>query len=353
MFEIVMRKQHNTLGFTIRKEDESPLGYYVRSIKCEPALSDGRIRVGDRLHSVNGVPLAPLPYEQAILFIRSVSETVWLRLYRGHPPPLLTLPSSPSSPTALLRQQPCYDRRSTATVIDHRHRTLRTGNRKQRSASFSETGAAPKRQLPQSGDTVRSRLLVRCNTEQNLVATNEEEDERLLVVPSSSSSSPSHPLSVALSLLPSTDVSYEIITVELQKGWNSRYGFSLRTEPDPVRTVISEIHPGSLAARDGRLRVGDVLLMINNESLGTRSTAQLIELLRILSGATIITVLRHPPSVPLPPSTVTEVPLQQHEQHRQPDGSCSLSFLHENGGVGWAQHSTKQEALLVHPSSTR
>ncbi|ETN64542.1 hypothetical protein AND_003715 [Anopheles darlingi] len=297
MFEIVMRKQHNTLGFTIRKEDESPLGYYIRSIKCEPALSDGRLRVGDRLHSVNGIPLAPLPYEQAILFIRSVTETVRLQLYRGPPPPVLATCCGPPHRTA---------------TIDHRRRLRRL--RKQRSASLSESVNQP----PRSGDIAATPTrLVRSNTEQNLA--------RLLVVRPAALPSAS---AVLLPLLPSGDVGYEIITVELHKGWNSRYGFSLRTEPDPMRTVISEIHSGSLASRDGRLRVGDVLLMINDEPLGTRSTAELIELLRILSGATIITVLRLHPSL-LPPSTVTLVPLVQ-EQQQQPAGLCSLSYLHES-----------------------
>ncbi|XP_049548655.1 inaD-like protein [Anopheles darlingi] len=327
MFEIVMRKQHNTLGFTIRKEDESPLGYYIRSIKCEPALSDGRLRVGDRLHSVNGIPLAPLPYEQAILFIRSVTETVRLQLYRGPPPPVLATCCGPPHRTA---------------TIDHRRRLRRL--RKQRSASLSESVNQP----PRSGDIAATPTrLVRSNTEQNLAVTTtaengekekekegEEEqplptrlpsDERLLVVRPAALPSAS---AVLLPLLPSGDVGYEIITVELHKGWNSRYGFSLRTEPDPMRTVISEIHSGSLASRDGRLRVGDVLLMINDEPLGTRSTAELIELLRILSGATIITVLRLHPSL-LPPSTVTLVPLVQ-EQQQQPAGLCSLSYLHES-----------------------
>lgn len=48
--------------------------------------------------------------------------------------------------------------------------------------------------------------------------------------------------------------------VELTRGWNSRLGFSL--QPEGNRTVISVVHPDSVAAKDGRLKQGDVLMMV-------------------------------------------------------------------------------------------
>lgn len=49
--------------------------------------------------------------------------------------------------------------------------------------------------------------------------------------------------------------------VELTRGWNSRLGFSL--QPEGNRTVISVVHPDSVAAKDGRLKQGDVLIMVS------------------------------------------------------------------------------------------
>lgn len=51
--------------------------------------------------------------------------------------------------------------------------------------------------------------------------------------------------------------------VELTRGWNSRLGFSLQSEGD--RTVISVVHADSVAAKDGRLKQGDVLLMVSKQ----------------------------------------------------------------------------------------
>lgn len=53
----------------------------------------------------------------------------------------------------------------------------------------------------------------------------------------------------------------QVFMVELTRGWNSRLGFSL--QPEGSRTVISVVHPDSVAAKDGRLRQGDVLLMVS------------------------------------------------------------------------------------------
>lgn len=48
-----MTKVNGSLGFTLRKEDESILGHYVRSLVKEPAISDGRISPGDKIISVS------------------------------------------------------------------------------------------------------------------------------------------------------------------------------------------------------------------------------------------------------------------------------------------------------------
>lgn len=48
-----MIKQQGSLGFTLRKEDESVLGHYVRALVRDPAKTDGRIRPGDKIVAVS------------------------------------------------------------------------------------------------------------------------------------------------------------------------------------------------------------------------------------------------------------------------------------------------------------
>uniref|UniRef100_A0A1L8DKL8 Putative glutamate receptor-interacting protein 1 n=1 Tax=Nyssomyia neivai TaxID=330878 RepID=A0A1L8DKL8_9DIPT len=81
-FEIILVKQQGSLGFTLRKEDESVLGHYVRALVREPATTDGRIKPGDKIMAVNDVPLSHMTHEEAVIFLRQAAETVKLRLYR-------------------------------------------------------------------------------------------------------------------------------------------------------------------------------------------------------------------------------------------------------------------------------
>lgn len=52
-YEITLNKIQGSLGFTLRKEDDSALGHYVRALVREPALTDGRIRAGDKIIAVS------------------------------------------------------------------------------------------------------------------------------------------------------------------------------------------------------------------------------------------------------------------------------------------------------------
>lgn len=56
---------------------------------------------------------------------------------------------------------------------------------------------------------------------------------------------------------------FQIVTVELNRGWNSRLGFSLQSDSNTKSTFISAIYSDSVAARDGRLKIGDQVLMVS------------------------------------------------------------------------------------------
>lgn len=58
-FEITLTKIKGSLGFTLRKEDDSALGHYVRALVREPALTDGRIQAGDKIIAVSVIPAIP------------------------------------------------------------------------------------------------------------------------------------------------------------------------------------------------------------------------------------------------------------------------------------------------------
>lgn len=71
-----MRKLQGSLGFTLRKEDDSALGHYIRALVREPALTDSRIRAGDKIIAVSlkitffSPAYRTIPGKQRIMYAR-------------------------------------------------------------------------------------------------------------------------------------------------------------------------------------------------------------------------------------------------------------------------------------------
>lgn len=98
-FEITMRKMQGSLGFTLRKEDDSALGHYIRALVREPALKDGRIRPGDKIIAVNDKEISEMSHEEAVQFLRQCGDLVKLRLYRdAAQTPIATLSPTETTP---------------------------------------------------------------------------------------------------------------------------------------------------------------------------------------------------------------------------------------------------------------
>lgn len=74
-----------SLGFSLRSdpEDTTALRHSVKALVKEPAISDGRIRPGDKLISANGQECGAMSHTELISFLRSLPDTgVILIFYR-------------------------------------------------------------------------------------------------------------------------------------------------------------------------------------------------------------------------------------------------------------------------------
>jgi len=82
----------------------------------------------------------------------------------------------------------------------------------------------------------------------------------------------------------------QTMQIQLRRGWSSRLGFSLHSTDGGH--VVSQIHPDSVAARDGRLQVGDVLVKVNDVPVKGLSSEEVIDLLRKAKGAITLSIVR-------------------------------------------------------------
>ena len=81
-FTIYIKKVNGSLGFTLRQTDDTVLKHTIKALVKEPAISDGRIRPGDKLLTCNGVDLSNFSHQELITFLRQAPETNCLTLYR-------------------------------------------------------------------------------------------------------------------------------------------------------------------------------------------------------------------------------------------------------------------------------
>ena len=81
-FTINLKKVNGSLGFTLRQTDDTVLKHTIKALVKEPAISDGRIKPGDKLLTCNGVDLSSFSHQELITFLRQCPETNTLTLYR-------------------------------------------------------------------------------------------------------------------------------------------------------------------------------------------------------------------------------------------------------------------------------
>lgn len=453
-FEVTLTKVGGSLGFTLRKQDNSILGHTIRTLVREPALSDGRIRPGDKIISVNSTNMCNLSHEEAIAYLRTCPETVTLKLYRDAMQTPVS-PASPVEPDKILKPKPLR-KEARDMLTDLAMRKQSPGNSLHAGGSTNSPGTPRRRRLqktpsPDIKSVVADRWdsLVRESDETLLGSPTLEKKVSLNSIretdheaspfgdsqtddsvsttvrsrhssaassscsftPSGSESRPKRPSFLDLNTgrscprktqftppheidqsFPSPQGSHyptgdspesappltsahsdtpafshlhqvyhsvnlgaqhphedltmasaashhnlsgldsdgptnqgllkwkgvvftpdsedddsstqhspadspssqkpKLVTLELNRGWNSRLGFSLQQQDD--QTIISAIYADSVAAKDGRLKIGDVVVEVNNTSVVGWDSESVIDLLRKTRGKIFLTVRQEP-----------------------------------------------------------
>ncbi|XP_071604901.1 FERM and PDZ domain-containing protein 2 isoform X3 [Heliangelus exortis] len=240
---VTLTRSENGYGFSVvlNKVDNC---LYVDEILNDPALSDGRLRRGDRIIMVNGIDVTSLPCNEALVLLKS------------SPPDLhLVVDRADSDPHPSIRP-------------DEIPRILTEGangqlgppaEKEKTNISFSNESLNPQEQhlLHQHEKPLEK---TNCGTQQNTPDSPQCKDF--------------------------------IIKIELEKVENGSLGFALVGGRNGRAILIKAISPDSIADLDGRLQVGDILLKVNETYVSGLPRQAVIDLLHKAHGTVQLTVCR-------------------------------------------------------------
>ncbi|KAM7103292.1 LOW QUALITY PROTEIN: FERM and PDZ domain-containing protein 2 [Ciconia maguari] len=368
IFVTLTKSENNGYGFSVvlNKVDNC---LYVDEILNEPALSDGRLRRGDRIIMVNGIDVTSLPCNEALTLLQKSPPDLHLVVGRAdsdpHPSirpdeiPEITLtkgangqlglkltggagsklqgiyvleivPGSPASVEGSLqpRDQIVYIcglwtegislddavRVCEAATQNVQIKATRNGNPvvpiEQENRPPAETEKA---NISFSNENLNSQ-------EQHLLHQHEKHLEETNC--SAQQNTPDSP-----------ECKDFIIKIELEKAENGSLGFALVGGRNGRAILIKAISPDSIADLDGRLQVGDILLKVNETFVSGLPRQTVIDLLRKAQGTVQLTVCRsmalhwaysgnQSSSIPSPPNTKAEPDSAEGSLQAQPVFTC-------------------------------
>ncbi|XP_061315251.1 FERM and PDZ domain-containing protein 2 isoform X3 [Pezoporus flaviventris] len=266
IFVTLTKSENNSYGFSVvlNKVDSC---LFVDEILNDPALSDGRLRRGDRIIMVNGIDVTSLPCNQALTLLQS------------SPPDLhLVVGRADSDPRPSIRPDEIPEITLTKGANGQLGPPAET---EKANISFSDENLNSQEQhlLHQHEKHLEE---TNCDAEQNTPDSPECKDF--------------------------------IIKIELEKAENGSLGFALVGGRNGRAILIKAISPDSIADTDGRLQVGDILLKVNETFVSGLPRQTVTDLLRKAQGTVQLTVCRRmalhwaysgnqSESIPSPPNT--------------------------------------------------
>ncbi|XP_062462850.1 FERM and PDZ domain-containing protein 2 isoform X3 [Pezoporus occidentalis] len=266
IFVTLTKSENNSYGFSValNKVDSC---LFVDEILNDPALSDGRLRRGDRIIMVNGIDVTSLPCNQALTLLQS------------SPPDLhLVVGRADSDPRPSIRPDEIPEITLTKGANGQLGPPAET---EKANISFSDENLNSQEQhlLHQHEKHLEE---TNCDAEQNTPDSPECKDF--------------------------------IIKIELERAENGSLGFALVGGRNGRAVLIKAISPDSIADTDGRLQVGDILLKVNETFVSGLPRQTVTDLLRKAQGTVQLTVCRRmalhwaysgnqSESIPSPPNT--------------------------------------------------
>ncbi|KAM6105872.1 FERM and PDZ domain-containing protein 2 [Pterocles gutturalis] len=330
------RTKEIEISVTLRKSESNGYGFsvvlnkvdnclYVDEILNEPALSDGRLRRGDRIIMVNGIDITSLPCNEALTLLQSSPPDLHLLIGRANSDPrpsirrdeipeitltkgangqlglkltggagsklqgiyvLEIVPGSPASVEGSLqpRDQIVYicGLWTEGISLDDAVRVCEAATQNvQIKATRNGNPVVPIEQEnrpPAETEKANISFSNEISQEQHLPHQQKHLEERNCGTQQNTPDSP--------------ECKDFIIKIELEKAENGSLGFALVGGRNGRAILIKAISPDSIADLDGRLQVGDILLKVNETFVSGLPRQTVIDLLRKAQGTVQLTVCR-------------------------------------------------------------
>ncbi|XP_008947322.1 PREDICTED: FERM and PDZ domain-containing protein 2, partial [Merops nubicus] len=298
IFVTLTKSENNGYGFSVvlNKVDSC---LYVDDILHDPALSDGRLRRGDRIIMVNGIDVTSLPCNEVLTLLQSSPPDLHLVVGRAdsdpHPSikpdeiPEITLTKGANGQLGLKLTGGAGSKLQGIYVLD-----IVPG-----SPASVEGSLQPRDQIVcicglctegiSLDDAVRvceaatQNVQIKATRNGNPVVPIEQENRKHLEETNcdAQQNAPDSP-----------ECKDFIIKIELEKAENGSLGFALVGGRNGRAILIKAISPDSIADLDGRLQVGDILLKVNETFVSGLPRQTVIDLLRQARGTVQLTVCR-------------------------------------------------------------
>ncbi|GAB0192231.1 FERM and PDZ domain-containing protein 2 [Grus japonensis] len=298
IFVTLTKSENNGYGFSVvfNKVDNC---LYVDEILNEPALSDGRLRRGDRIIMVNGIDVTSLPCNEVLTLLQSSPPDLHLVVGRADSDPRpsirpdeipeITLTKGANGQLGLKLTGGAGSKLQGIYVLE-----IVPG-----SPASVEGSLQPRDQIVyicglwtegiSLDDAVRvceaatQNVQIKATRNGNPVVPIEQENKKHFEETScgAQQNTPDSP-----------ECKDFIIKIELEKAENGSLGFALVGGRNGRAILIKAISPDSIADLDGRLQVGDILLKVNETFVSGLPRQTVIDLLRKARGTVQLTVCR-------------------------------------------------------------
>ncbi|XP_074610552.1 tyrosine-protein phosphatase non-receptor type 13-like [Acropora palmata] len=328
------------LGFTLLGGADTVGGCFVKEIVDGPAKESGRLQSGDQILAVNDVDISSMKHMDAVDVLRATKQDVKLKVLRRPtglvgatqfgPVEILNLTRTTQGRLGLLIKEGDNQRIYVEDVVPGEPAAtqggLRQGDRilEINGTKVDGLGFVAARQHLDAARPVATLLVERRpRLVESKYAMTKQTDSKLVGPPSSKDvlemncvGSSEEEDSQGIENEKEIDnedeeAKDEIFWMKLDKGPRG-FGFSLVAAPTFNSNVqgifIKTISPGSVAESDGRLKVGDQILKVNNEDVQGLSHAKVIGMLRKVTG-TVELEIKRPSKLYNMADTVTSPPL--------------------------------------------